>query len=50
MGYSIALLLACAVSPQDGPRIDWKCGDPLQAMLAARDQKRPMLLYFTSDG
>ena len=45
-----SLWLACALLAQDGGKLDWKGGDPREAMLDARDQKKPILLYFTSDG
>lgn len=45
-----ALWLACALQAQDGGLIEWKKGDPNAALLAAKDQRRPILLYFTSFG
>jgi len=44
------LLLALAAPAQSRGRLAWKEGEPRQAMRDAREQKRPILLYFTSDG
>lgn len=48
----IVLGLATAAVAQDGGKLNWmgKTGDPKTAMLDARDQNRPILLFFTSDG
>jgi len=48
----IVLGLATAAVAQDGGKLDWmgKTSDTKTAMLDARDQNRPILLFFTSDG
>ena len=45
----VLLGLVCALA-QDGGKLDWGGGDPRKAMQAAREAKRPILLYFTSRG
>ena len=49
---AIVLGLATAAVAQDGGMLNWmgKTGDPGTAMLDARDQNRPIMLFFTSDG
>ena len=50
--FTIVLGLAAAAAAQDGGTMPWmnKSGDPKTHMLDARDQNRPILLFFTSDG
>jgi hypothetical protein len=45
-----ALWLACAFPAQDAGLIEWKKGEPNAALLAAKERKRPVLLYFTTFG
>jgi hypothetical protein len=49
---TIVLGLASAAAAQDGGKMPWmdKSGDPKTHMLDAKDQNRPILLFFTSDG
>jgi len=53
-GCTIAIVLGLASTAfaQDGGKLSWmgKTGDPKTAMLDARDQNRPIMLFFTSDG
>ena len=60
--WSVAIVLGfatAAVAPfgeahgkQDGGKLQWmgKSGDPKTAMLDARDQNRPIMLFFSSEG
>lgn len=50
MNFVAVLLLAVATPAQSKGSLAWKEGEPRQAMRDAREQKRPILLYFTSDG
>ena len=49
---AFVLGLAASASAQDGGKLNWmgKTGDPKTAMLDARDQNRPIMLFFTSEG
>jgi hypothetical protein len=49
---AMVLGLASAAFAQDGGKLTWmgKTGDPKTAMLDARDQGRPIMLFFTSEG
>ncbi len=51
---SVAILLglAAGASAQDGGKIAWKgkTDDPKAAMVDAKRQQRPMMLFFTSVG
>lgn len=49
---AIVFGLAAPASAQDGGKLNWmgKTGDPKTAMLDARDQNRPIMLFFTSEG
>ena len=46
------LSLASAAAAQDGGKLTWmgKTGDPKSAILDAKDQNRPVMLFFTSFG
>jgi thiol-disulfide isomerase/thioredoxin len=52
--FTIAIVLGIAATAvaQDGGKLTWmgKEGDPKTAMLDARDQNRPIMLFFTSQG
>ena len=49
---AIVLGLAATAVAQDGGKLNWmgKSGDAKTAMLDAKDQNRPIMLFFTSDG
>lgn len=48
---ALVLGLASAAAAQDGGKLNWKGHrDPKSAMLDARDQGKPMMLFFTSEG
>jgi len=49
---ALFLSLGYAAIAQDGGKLNWKGkgGDPQTAMLDARDQGKPILLFFTSEG
>ena len=49
---AIVLGLASAAAAQDGGKLAWmgKTGDPKTAILDAKDQNRPIMLFFTSFG
>ena len=49
---AIVLGMAATAVAQDGGKLSWmgKDGDPKTAMLDARDQNRPIMLFFTSEG
>ena len=50
--FAMALGLCSAASAQDGGKLPWKgkTDDPKAAMAEAKQQGRPMLLFFTSEG
>ena len=48
---ALVLGLTSAAAAQDGGKLNWKGhSDPKSAMLDARDQGKPIMLYFTSAG
>lgn len=49
---AFVLGLAASAAAQDGGKLSWmgKTSDPKTAMLDARDQNRPIMLFFSSDG
>ena len=49
---AMALGLCSAAAAQDGGKLPWKgkTDDPKAAMAEAKQQGRPMLLFFTSEG
>jgi len=49
---ALVLGLAGAAAAQDGGKLTWmgKTGDPKTAILDAKDQNRPIMLFFSSPG
>jgi len=49
---AFVLGLAGAAAAQDGGKLTWmgKTGDPRTAILDAKDQNRPIMLFFSSPG